>query len=50
MDKQTIKLPRLPRLAPPLSSNSNKVPVVVKASKVEVAAITADRSELESLL
>jgi type IV secretory pathway VirB4 component len=33
-----------------ISSNSNKVPVVVKASKIEAAAITTDRSELESLL
>jgi type IV secretory pathway VirB4 component len=33
-----------------ISSNSNKVPVVVKASKAEAAAITTDRQELAGLL
>jgi hypothetical protein len=33
-----------------ISSNSNKVPVMVKASKVEAQMITTDRGELEMLL
>jgi len=33
-----------------ISSNSNKVPVVVKASKVEANIITTDRGELADLL
>jgi hypothetical protein len=33
-----------------ISSNSNKVPVVVKASKVEAQVITTDRGELADLL
>lgn len=33
-----------------ISSNNNKVPVVVKASKLEKEMITTDRAELESIL
>lgn len=33
-----------------ISSNNNKVPIVVKASKLEKEMITTDRSELEALL
>ena len=33
-----------------ISSNNNKVPVVVKASKLEKEMITTDRAELEAIL
>ena len=33
-----------------ISSNSNKVPVMVKASKTEASIITTDRAELAALL
>ena len=33
-----------------ISSNNNKVPVVIKASKIEKEMITTDRAELETLL
>ena len=33
-----------------ISSNSNKVPVIIRASKAETELITTDRSELEALL
>jgi hypothetical protein len=33
-----------------ISSNNNKVPVVVKASKIEKEMITTDRAELEAIL
>ena len=33
-----------------ISSNNNKVPVVIKASKIEKEMITTDRAELENLL
>ena len=33
-----------------IHSNNNKIPVVIKASKVEQELITTDRAELEALL
>ena len=33
-----------------LSSNSNKVPVIIKASHEEQQMITTDRAELEAML
>ena len=33
-----------------ISSNSNKIPVVIKISKMELGMITTDRAELEALL
>jgi type IV secretory pathway VirB4 component len=33
-----------------ISSNNNKIPVVIKISKTELSLITTDRSELETLL
>ena len=33
-----------------ISSNSNKIPVVIKISKTELSMITTDRAELEALL
>ena len=33
-----------------ICSNSNKVPVVIKASQTELEMITTDRAELEALL
>lgn len=33
-----------------ISSNNNKIPVVVKASKLEKEMITTDRAELEAIL
>ena len=33
-----------------ISSNNNKVPVIIKASKIEKEMITTDRAELEAIL
>ena len=33
-----------------ICSNSNKVPVVIKASQTELEMITTDRAELEAIL
>ena len=33
-----------------VSSNNNKIPVVIRASKTETEMITADRAELEEMV
>ena len=49
-DAEIDNITRFERGEALISSNNNKVPVVVKASKLEKEMITTDRAELEAIL